>query len=157
MATDVLDVKQRAERVASALSDLKMDFCEHKGKVGWIENWREAAEPLLSDLRREVREVREVLRREVVSVSELRKKLSVEVEELTKGVGMLGFAKGKLEARRQFEVEQNYRRFCELCYGIHGCEKSFGLGVRFLELAACLDHSDAQRQYSRCHCEGILL
>jgi chromosome segregation ATPase len=157
--TDVLRVKQAVERVGSALSDLKTDVCEQKGKVGSIESWREATEAVLWDVKREVRELREELGRDVVSVGELRERLFVEVVELKPEVGLLERAKGRLEAeigeaRKQFAAERNSRRFCEFCYGVHGCDKSFGDGIRFLELAADSGHSDAQHQYSRCHYEG---
>jgi hypothetical protein len=106
-----------------------------------------------------MREVREVLGREAVSVGELRERLSIGVAELKKEVSLLWLVKGKFdpeigEVRKQFEAEENYRRFCGLCYGIHGCDKSFGLGVRSLALPADSGHSDAQYQYSRRNCEA---
>jgi hypothetical protein len=152
----VKSVCDRNDQTDGEVSRVKHEVCELKGKVCSIENWREAMMTVLYEMKREVGEG---LGREIESVRELRDRLSVEVAELRKEVGLLVCAKGRLEAefaevRKQFEAEQNYRRFCELCYGVHGCDKSFRLGIRLLELAADSGHSDAQHQYSRSHCEG---
>jgi hypothetical protein len=159
VSSDVLGVNQEIGRVGFALRDLTRDVYEEKGRIGSIEIWREATGAVVLDLKREVLEVRELLEKEVVSTGELMARVSAEVAELRREVGMLDCAKGRLEAeigelRKHFEAEQNYRRFCELFYCINGCDKSFGLGVRFLALSADSGHSDAQHQYSRCHCEG---
>jgi TPR repeat protein len=42
-------------------------------------------------------------------------------------------------------------------FGIGGCEKSFGLVVRFLGLAADLGYTDAQHQYYPCLWEGCFV
>jgi TPR repeat protein len=159
MTADISAVKRDVGRVMPALNELRTDIYELKGNVCSIETWREATEAALCEL---TREVREGLGRETRSVEELRATLPVEVAELKKEVGLLRCAEGALEAefgevRKQFEAEHNYRRFCELCYGVCGCDKSPRLGVRFLELAADAGHSDAQYQYSQCHCEGCFV
>jgi TPR repeat protein len=77
-------------------------------------------------------------------------------DELTSLSEFRSYFDGRLaKAAQDLENEQFYRHGCELIFGERGYDKSQGLGVELLTVAADRGHSDAQYRVGKCCHVGI--
>jgi hypothetical protein len=107
----------------------------------------------------------DVCHREKVSLSEISKlrertsnqdrQISALNEEVTSlRLQCLQLETAISDLSRTFESEQNYRRFCELCFGLHSFTKSEQFGFEFLRRSSDSGHSDAQYRCAVCFENG---